>query len=119
MDITVLGNPVVTKFGTMAGFCNNQTVNLGNLGLSFCLEPMEKCIHTYRLTPDSAKSSIKTDCEVVVMVAMHIADEPEEDISWETETLHQGFLTLMTRGGRSAVSKADGYIRMQKRAKTT
>ncbi|GJJ68971.1 hypothetical protein EMPS_01317 [Entomortierella parvispora] len=102
LDITVLGNPVVTKFGTMAGFCNNQTVNLGSLGLSFCLESMEKSIHTYRLTPDSAKSSIKTDCEVVVMVAMHIAEEPEEDMAWETETLHQGFLTMMTRGGRSS-----------------
>lgn len=101
-----MGNPVMTKFGSMPGFCNNQTVNLGNLGLSFCLEPMEKSIHTYRLTPDSAKCSVKTDCEVVVMVAMHIAEEPVEDISWETETLHQDFLTLMTRGGRTAVRES-------------
>jgi hypothetical protein len=105
LEMTILGNPVATKFGTMAGFCNAQTVSLGHLCLSFCLESMEKSIHTYRLTPDVAKSSIKTDCEVVMMVAMHIADEPEEDLSWETEALHQDYLTLMTRGGRAAVSE--------------
>ncbi|ORZ10063.1 hypothetical protein BCR41DRAFT_133404 [Lobosporangium transversale] len=107
LEMTVAGNPVPTKLGTMAGFSNNQTVTLGHLDLSFCLEPAEKSVHTYRLrkpTEELNKSGIKSDCEVVAMIGLHILEEPVEDRSWETEVLYQGFLTLMIRGGKMAVS---------------
>ena len=107
LEMTVTGNPVPTKFGTMAGLTNGQTINLGQLNMSFCLEPMGKSVRTYKLgqpaSEDSGNCSVKSDCEVVVMIGLHILEEPIEDRSWETEALYQGFLTLMTRGGRMGV----------------
>lgn len=97
------GNPVPTKFGTMAGFSNTQTVQLGHLDLNFCLEPMERSVRTYKLHRPAGDDKGKTDCEVVIMVGLHVLEEPVEDRSWETEALYQGFLTVMARGGRVAV----------------
>ncbi|KAG0361672.1 hypothetical protein BGZ54_009008 [Gamsiella multidivaricata] len=102
LQMTVESSPVPTKFGTMAGLSNPQPSMLGQLELSFCLEQMEKSIRTYKLRPptaeDSSKSSAKPDCEVVIMIGLHILEEPVLDRSWETEVLYQGFLTFMTRG---------------------
>ncbi|KAF9091335.1 hypothetical protein BGX23_005263 [Mortierella sp. AD031] len=64
---------------------------------------MEKSVRTYKLKQpvgDDAKG--KTDCEVVIMIRLHVLEEPVEDRSWEIETLYQGFLTVMARGGRVA-----------------
>ncbi|KAG9323490.1 hypothetical protein KVV02_007815 [Mortierella alpina] len=106
LEMTVTGSPVATKFGTMAGLQNPQTVTLGHLDLSFCLEPQEKTIRTYKLRrpmpEDTGKSGVKSDCDVVIMLGLHILEEPIEDRSWETEVLYQGFLTFMTRGGRAS-----------------
>ena len=44
------------------------------------------------------------DCEIVVMIGVHVLKEPIEDRTWETETLYQGNLTVMTRGTRRSVS---------------
>ncbi|KAF9912786.1 hypothetical protein EC991_008648 [Linnemannia zychae] len=101
--MSVTGNPVPTKFGTMAGFSNTQTAQLGRLDLNFCLDPMERSVRTYKLRrPIGDDGKIKTDCEVVVMIGLHVLEEPVEDRSWETEALYQGFLTVMARGGRVA-----------------
>ncbi|KAF9272085.1 hypothetical protein BGZ68_002756 [Mortierella alpina] len=106
LEMTVSGSPVATKFGTIAGLQNPQTVTLGHLDLSFCLEPLEKTIRTYKLRrplpEDTGKSGVKSDCEVVMLLGLHILEEPIEDRSWETEVLYQGFLTFMTRGGRAS-----------------
>ncbi|KAF9112635.1 hypothetical protein BGX27_003023 [Mortierella sp. AM989] len=105
LEMTVTGNPVPTKFGTMAGFSTSQTTVLGQLDLSFCLENMDKSVRTYKLqrsAEDSSKSNVKSDCEVVFMIGLHVLEEPIEDRTWETATLYQGFLTVMTRGGRMA-----------------
>jgi len=109
--MTVTGSPVATKFGTMAGLQNPQSVTLGHLDLSFCLEPLEKTIRTYKLRrpapEDTGKTGVKSDCDVVIMLGLHILEEPIEDRTWETEVLYQGFLTVMTRGGRASVSALD------------
>ncbi|KAF9383372.1 hypothetical protein CPB97_006507 [Podila verticillata] len=99
LDMEVTGTPVATKFGTMAGFTNNQMVHLGNLQLAFSLESMEKSVRTYKLrrpmhdSQCGVKPSVKTDCEIVVMVGLHVLEEPIEDRSWETDTVYQGNLT--------------------------
>ncbi|KAF9334811.1 hypothetical protein BGZ91_010723 [Linnemannia elongata] len=104
LEMSVTGNPVPTKFGTMAGFSNAQSAQLGYLDLNFCLDPLDRSVRTYKLRrpvgDDSHKG--KTDCEVVVMIGLHVLEEPVEDRSWETEALYQGFLTVMARGGRVA-----------------
>ncbi|KAG0039069.1 hypothetical protein BGZ82_009767 [Podila clonocystis] len=108
LDMELTGTPVATKFGTMAGFTNNQMVRLGSLQLAFPLESMEKSVRTYKLrrplhdSHHAGKPSVKTDCEVVVMVGLHVLEEPIEDRSWETDTVYQGNLTVMTRGSRMA-----------------
>ncbi|KAF9391432.1 hypothetical protein CPC16_004336 [Podila verticillata] len=108
LDMEVTGTPIATKFGTMAGFTNNQMVHLGNLQLAFSLESMEKSVRTYKLhrpmhdSQYGVKPSVKTDCEIVVMVGLHVLEEPIEDRSWETDTVYQGNLTVMTRGSRRA-----------------
>ncbi|KAG0273593.1 hypothetical protein BGZ95_010604 [Linnemannia exigua] len=106
LEMSVTGNPVPTKFGTMAGFSNNQTAQLGHLDLNFCLDPLERSVRTYKLRrpqgDDGSSNKGKTDCEVVVMIGLHVLEEPVEDRSWETEALYQGFLTVMARGGRVA-----------------
>ncbi|KAF9586677.1 hypothetical protein BGW38_010171 [Lunasporangiospora selenospora] len=106
LEMTVLGSPIATKLGTMAGLSNNQTVVLGYLDLNFCLETMEKTVRTYKLRrptlDDSSKSNIKSDCEIVIMIGLHVLEEPVEDLSWETEILYQGNLTFMTRSGGMA-----------------
>ncbi|KAG0214896.1 hypothetical protein BGX33_001684 [Mortierella sp. NVP41] len=64
---------------------------------------MDESVRTYKLKQpvgDDAKG--KTDCEVVIMIRLHVLEEPVEDRSWEIETLYQGFLTVMARGGRVA-----------------
>lgn len=98
----------------MAGFSNTQAAQLGHLDLNFCLDPMERSVRTYKLRrpvgDDSHKG--KTDCEAVVMIGLHVLEEPVEDRSWETEALYQGFLTVMARCGRVAVS-ALGILLMQ------
>ncbi|KAG0308302.1 hypothetical protein BGZ98_008378 [Dissophora globulifera] len=102
LEMTVTGNPVPTKFGTMAGF-SSHLQTLGQLDLSFCLETMDKSVRTYKLRrpiPEDSSKAFKSDCEVVVMIGLHVLEEPIEDRSWETEVLYQGFLTFMTRGGR-------------------
>ncbi|KAG0085265.1 hypothetical protein BGZ93_004265 [Podila epicladia] len=108
LDMEVTGTPVATKFGTMAGFTNNQIVQLGSLQLAFSLESMEKSVRTYKLrrplhgNHHGGKPSVKTDCEIIVMVGLHVLEEPVEDRSWETDTVYQGNLTVMTRGSRMA-----------------
>ncbi|KAF9928987.1 hypothetical protein FBU30_001992 [Linnemannia zychae] len=103
LEMSVTGNPVPTKFGTMAGFSNSQTAQLGYLDLNFCMDPMERSVKTYRLCrPVGEDAKGKADCEVVVMIGLHVLEEPVEDRSWETDTLYQGFLTVMVRGGRVA-----------------
>ncbi|KAG0361012.1 hypothetical protein BG005_009353 [Podila minutissima] len=104
LDMSLTGHPVATKFGTLAGFSNaQQAVHLGQLQLSFCLETMDRSIRTYKLLPSSDtddKSTAKSDCEVVIMVGLHVLEEPVEDLSWETAACYRGFLTFMTRGAR-------------------
>ncbi|KAF9357722.1 hypothetical protein BGX26_003241 [Mortierella sp. AD094] len=100
----------------MAGFSNTQTVHLGQLILPLGLRPMEKSVRTYklqRLVPSEGtqpsgikvQSKEKADCEIVLMVGVHVLEEPVEDRSWETEILYQGDLTVMTRGSRMAAWK--------------
>ncbi|KAF9114333.1 hypothetical protein BGX27_011153 [Mortierella sp. AM989] len=113
LELEVTGTPVATKFGTMAGFSNTQTVHLGQLVLPLGLQSMEKSVHTYKLQrlvssdgtqPSGIKpqSKEKADCEIVLMIGVHVLEEPVEDRSWETETLYQSELTVMTRGSRMA-----------------
>ncbi|KAG0333271.1 hypothetical protein BG004_000913, partial [Podila humilis] len=122
LDMEVTATPIATRFGTLAGFTNNQVAHLGHLQLAFSLESMDKSVRTYKLrrpqypndgsisnnngTPRGPKSNgVKTDCEIVVMVGLHVLEEPIEDRSWETETIYQGNLTVMTRGSRMAAWK--------------
>lgn len=49
------------------------------------------------------QSKEKADCEIVLMIGVHVLEEPVEDRSWETEVIYQGDLTVMTRGSRMAV----------------
>ncbi|KAF9120066.1 hypothetical protein BGW39_011692 [Mortierella sp. 14UC] len=101
LEMSVTGNPVPTKFGTMAGFSNIQTARLGHLDFNFCLDPMERFVRTYKLRrPHGDDGKGRTDCEMVVMIGLHVLEEPVEDRSWETEALYQGFLTVMARGDR-------------------
>ncbi|KAF9418000.1 hypothetical protein BGZ94_009810 [Podila epigama] len=107
LEMEVTGTPIATKFGTMAGFTNNQMVHLGQLQLAFSLENMEKSVRTYKLRRpcndgNGTKPSVKTDCEIVIMIGLHVLEEPIEDRSWETEAIYQGNLTVMTRGFRMA-----------------
>lgn len=109
---------MATKFGTMAGFSNTQMVHLGRLILPLPLEPMAKSIRTYKLRrmnpiengnyqlPGGIRilSKEKADCEIVIMLGLHVFQEPIEDRSWETEVLYQSNWTVMTRGSRMAVS---------------
>ncbi|KAF9935022.1 hypothetical protein FBU30_008515 [Linnemannia zychae] len=122
LEIEVTGTPIATKFGTMAGFSNTQTVNLGYLHLPFALEPLEKSVRTYKLrrainsidgsfNPLSSASTIKAqskekiDCEIVVMIGIHVLKEPADDRSWENQVLFEGHLTVMTRGIRMSAWK--------------
>ncbi|KAG0239541.1 hypothetical protein BGX31_002726 [Mortierella sp. GBA43] len=106
LEMTVVGSPLPNKLGTLAGLSNSQASVLGQMELSFDLEPLDKSVRTFKLRrpaiEDGGKSSVKSDCEVVVMIGLHVLEEPVEDRAWETETLYQGFLTFMTRGGRMA-----------------
>ncbi|KAK3804601.1 MAG: hypothetical protein J3Q66DRAFT_446266 [Benniella sp.] len=106
LEMTVAESPLPNKLGTMAGLSNSQASVRGQLEMPFFLEPMDKSIRTYRLgrptIEDAGRTSVKADCEVVVMIGLHVLEEPVEDRSWETEMLYQGFLTFMTRGGRMA-----------------
>lgn len=131
VDIEVTGTPIATKFGTMAGFSNTQRVHLGQLQWDMPLESMENSIRTFKLkrlqhpltlkdgsvsraktttkihsswTTTSLHSKEKDDCEIVLMMGVHLLKEPVEDRTWETETLYQGNLTVMTRGTRRSVS---------------
>lgn len=121
LEIEVTGTPIATKFGTMAGFSNTQSVNLGYLHLPLALEPLEKSVRTYKLRrtihmmdgsqqPLASAAAIKAqgkekiDCEIVVMIGVHVLEEPVDDRSWESEVLFEGHLTVMTRGLRMAVS---------------
>ncbi|KAF9572033.1 hypothetical protein EC968_010438 [Mortierella alpina] len=47
----------------------------------------------------------KLDCEIVIMIGVHVLEEPIEDRSWETQTHFEGNLTVMTRGSRMAAWK--------------
>ncbi|KAG0259238.1 hypothetical protein DFQ27_004189 [Actinomortierella ambigua] len=108
LEMSVSGLPITSKFGTMAGFTNNQSICFGQLQLAFSLEPMEKSVRTYKLrrpAGDGTKTMPKNDVEVVVMIGLHVLEEPIEDRSWETEVLYQGNLTIMTRGPRMAAWK--------------
>ncbi|KAG0378528.1 hypothetical protein BGX24_003561 [Mortierella sp. AD032] len=122
LEIEVTGTPIATKFGTMAGFSNTQSVNLGYLHLPLTLEPLEKSVRTYKLrrsintTGDGsqtmasaaaikAQSKEKIDCEIVVMIGVHVLEEPVDDRSWENEVLFEGHLTVMTRGLRMSAWK--------------
>ncbi|KAF9974544.1 hypothetical protein BGZ73_002027 [Actinomortierella ambigua] len=108
LEMSVSGLPITSKFGTMAGFTNNQSICFGQLQLAFSLEPMEKSVRTYKLrrvAGDGGKTMPKNDVEVVVMIGLHVLEEPIEDRSWETEVLYQGNLTIMTRGPRMAAWK--------------
>ncbi|KAG0352645.1 hypothetical protein BGZ54_002650 [Gamsiella multidivaricata] len=111
IELDVIGTPVTTKFGTIAGFSNTDTVHLGRVILSLPLETMEQSVRTYKLQrlgsledvqPSAYKiqSKDKTDCEIVIMMGVHVLEEPVEDHAWETEVLYQGNLTVMTRGPR-------------------
>ncbi|KAF9315631.1 hypothetical protein BG003_002851 [Podila horticola] len=103
LDMSLTGHPVTTKFGTMAGFSNAQAVHLGQLQLSFCLETMDRSIRTHKLRPSAYtddKNTTKSDCEVVIMMGLHVLEEPVEDRSWETTERCQGYLTFMTRSAR-------------------
>ncbi|KAG0006452.1 hypothetical protein BGZ65_007858 [Modicella reniformis] len=114
LELEVTGTPVATKFGTMAGFCNTQMVHLGRLVLSLPLDSMAKSIRTYKLQRMGPADAVghqlpggikiqprgKADCEIVIMLGVHVLQEPIEDRSWETEVLYQCNLTIMTRGAR-------------------
>ncbi|KAF9155562.1 hypothetical protein BG015_009435 [Linnemannia schmuckeri] len=117
LEIEVSETPIATKFDTMAGFSNTQSVNQGYLHLPLVLEPLEKSVRTYKLrqaicmTDESqqplvsvaaikAQSKEKVDCEIVVMIG------PVDYRSWENEVLFEGHLTVMTRGLRIALSLA-------------
>ncbi|KAF9434902.1 hypothetical protein BGZ76_007227 [Entomortierella beljakovae] len=111
LELDVTGTPVATKFGTMAGFSNTQTVHLGQLVLPLGLQSMEKSVRTYKLQrlsysdgtqPSGMKiqSKEKADCEIILMIGVHVLEEPIENRSWETEVLYQSDLTVMTRGSR-------------------
>ncbi|KAG0298054.1 hypothetical protein BGZ98_000339 [Dissophora globulifera] len=111
LELEVTGTQIATKFGTMAGFSNTQTVHLGHLSLPLPLTSMEKSIRTYKLqrlnsldgsSGMKSQSKEKADCEIVIMIGVHVLQEPVEDLSWETEMLYQGNLTVMTRGFRMA-----------------
>ncbi|KAI8360289.1 hypothetical protein B0O80DRAFT_200223 [Mortierella sp. GBAus27b] len=116
LELEVTGTPVATKFGTMAGFSNTQMVHLGRLVLPLPLEPLSKSIRTYKLQrmnptevggqqlPGGVRilSKEKADCEIVIMLGLHVLQEPIEDRSWETEVVYQGNWTVMTRGARMA-----------------
>ncbi|KAK3808373.1 MAG: hypothetical protein J3Q66DRAFT_391922 [Benniella sp.] len=117
LELEVTGTPVATKFGTMAGFSNTQMVHLGRLMLPLTLEPMAKSIRTYKLQRMSLADTgghyqlsggikiqpkEKADCEIVIMLGVHVLQEPVEDRSWETKVLYQGDWTVMTRGSRMA-----------------
>ncbi|KAG9066114.1 hypothetical protein KI688_001333 [Linnemannia hyalina] len=122
LEIEVTGTPIATKFGTMAGFSNTQSVNLGYLHLPIALESLEKSVRTYKLRRTihmmdgsqqplasaaaiKAQSKEKVDCEIVVMIGLHVLEEPVDDRSWENEVLFEGHLTVMTRGLRMAAWK--------------
>ncbi|KAG0056335.1 hypothetical protein BGZ83_005454 [Gryganskiella cystojenkinii] len=121
LEIDVTGTPIATKFGTMAGFSNTQQVQLGQLHLDLPLETMDNSVRTFKLKRVLPPSAIegsqpthsikslhakeKADCEIIVMMGIHILKEPVEDKSWETETLYQGNLTVMTRGSRRSAWK--------------
>ncbi|CAO3569674.1 unnamed protein product [Mortierella alpina] len=120
LELEVTGIPVATKFGTIAGFANTQQVHFGQLHLPLGLQPMEKSVRTYKLQrtistvegsqPNSAASikslaKEKFDCEIVIMMGVHVLEEPIEDRSWETQTHFEGNLTVMTRGSRMAAWK--------------
>ncbi|GJJ77785.1 hypothetical protein EMPS_10144 [Entomortierella parvispora] len=132
LEIEVTGTPIATKFGTMAGFSNTQRVHLGQLQLDMPLESMDNSIRTFKLkrvqhpstltdgaaspatttstphssrTPTSLHAKEKTDCEIILMMGVHVLKEPVEDRTWETETLYQGNLTVMTRGTRRSAWK--------------
>ncbi|KAF8929812.1 hypothetical protein BGZ47_000871 [Haplosporangium gracile] len=104
LKMSVTGSPVSTKFGTIAGFSNTQLAQFGHLDLNFCLEPIEQSVRTYKLRRPVGDNSHKgkADCEVMIMIGLHVLEEPVEDRAWETEALYQGFLTVMARGGRVA-----------------
>lgn len=108
LDISLTGHPVVTKLGTMAGFSNSQAVHLGQLQLAFCLETMDRTVRTYKLRLSSIcadnNKGTRSYCEVIIMMGLHVLEEPVEDRSWETAVRYQGFLTFMTRGARMSVS---------------
>lgn len=109
LDMSLTGHPVTTKFGTMAGFSNAQAVHLGQLQLSFCLETMDRSIRTHKLRPSAYtddKNTTKSDCEVVIMMGLHVLEEPVEDRSWETTERCQGYLTFMTRSARMSVRES-------------
>lgn len=105
--MSLTGHPVATKLGTMVGFSNSQAVHLGQLQLAFCLETMDRTIRTYKLRPSSIcadnNKGTTSYCEVVVMIGLHVLEEPLEDRSWETAVRYQRFLTFMTRGARIAM----------------
>ncbi|KAF9126581.1 hypothetical protein BGW39_006502 [Mortierella sp. 14UC] len=118
LEIEVTGTPIATKFGTMAGFSNTQPVSLGYLHLPLALEPLEKSVRTYKPRrsinsvdgsnqplQSKAQSKEKIDCEIVVMIGVHVLEEPVDDRSWEKEILLEGHLIVMTRGLRMAAWK--------------
>lgn len=51
-----------------------------------------------------AQSKEKVDCEIVVIIGVHVLEEPVDDRSWKSEILFEGCLTVMTRGLRMAMS---------------
>ncbi|KAF9917613.1 hypothetical protein BX616_000448 [Lobosporangium transversale] len=123
LELEVKGTPVATKFGTMAGFSSTQTVHLGRLTLSLPLESMEKSIRTYKLqrvvsTEGSQPTGIKVhykekaDYEIVIMIGVHVLQEPIEDRRWETDCLYEGDLTVMTRGSRMGKRDPIAVIRL-------
>ncbi|KAF8941959.1 hypothetical protein BGZ47_007030 [Haplosporangium gracile] len=117
LEIEVTGTPIATKFGAVAGFSNTQFVNLGYLHLPLALEFLEKSVRTYELrraihmmdgsqqplasaAAIKAQSKKKVDCEIVVMIGVHVLEEPVDDRSWENEILFEGHLAVMIRDFR-------------------